>query len=98
MFEKQLAELIAQSRMVAQRSEGVAFFRAAKDLYQLTELEYLCVNIPLPAKSRCYTHCFYSDTDVKQFASTNLVDLKLADTTTGPVLIDLPISTSLVLP
>src|ERR1700760_3525271 len=75
MFEKQLAALIAQSRMIAQRSEGVAFFRLARDLYRLEEISYLCVNLPLPVKPKCYTHCFYSDTGVKQFASTNLITL-----------------------
>src|SRR5262249_14014854 len=98
MFERPIADLITQARMVAQRSEGVAFFRVAKDLYRLKQLIYLCLNIPLKAQVNCYTHCVYSDTDVQQFASTNRLDINLTKIPTESDSAESPPSHLLVLP
>jgi DNA-binding CsgD family transcriptional regulator len=75
MFDKLIKQLVGQSSMVAQRPEGVAFFRAAKDLYRLSTMTYVCVNISALPHRNQFAHCFYSDTCVKQFISRSPVDL-----------------------
>jgi DNA-binding CsgD family transcriptional regulator len=71
MFGKLLAELISHSSLVSERPEGVAFFRVAKDLYDLRSVSYLSCNIAVVAHAhkKGYAHCFYSDNCVKQFMS-----------------------------
>jgi DNA-binding CsgD family transcriptional regulator len=69
MFDTLLAQLVSQSSPVTQRPEGVAFFKVAKDLYRLANVTYVCVNISVIARRKHYTHCFYSDTCVRQFMS-----------------------------
>jgi DNA-binding CsgD family transcriptional regulator len=69
MFGKLITQIAGQSSMVAQRTEGVAFFRAAKDLYRLASITYVCANISAVRRRNQYAHCFYSDTCVKQFIS-----------------------------
>jgi DNA-binding CsgD family transcriptional regulator len=69
MFGKLITQIAGQSSMVAQRTEGVAFFRAAKDLYRLASITYVCLNISAVRRRNQYAHCFYSDTCVKQFIS-----------------------------
>jgi DNA-binding CsgD family transcriptional regulator len=43
----------------------VAFLRLAKDLYKLTSVAYLGVNIAVARQKNVYVHCTYSDTSVK---------------------------------
>jgi DNA-binding CsgD family transcriptional regulator len=61
--------LVGHCSLVAQRSEGAAFLRAAKDLYGLIGLKYACINLPAGERSRFFTHCVYSDVSVQQFRS-----------------------------
>jgi DNA-binding CsgD family transcriptional regulator len=78
MFGKLITQIAGQSSMVAQRTEGVAFFRAAKDLYRLASMTYVCVNISAVRRRNQYAHCFYSDTCVKQFISRGPLHLDCA--------------------
>ncbi len=65
MFESLLSKLVNVSSIEAQRAEGVAFFKAARSLYQVASLEYLGVNIPLSSHQKQFAHCTYSDTGVR---------------------------------
>jgi DNA-binding CsgD family transcriptional regulator len=75
MFDTLLAQIVRQSSPVTQRPEGVAFFKVAKDLYRLANVTYVCVNISVVSRQKHYTHCFYSDTCVRQFISQSLLRL-----------------------
>ena len=75
MFDALITQLVSHTSMVAQRAEGVAFFRVAKDLYRLASVTYFCANIPIVAREKYYAHCVYSDTYVKQFMSHNPLHL-----------------------
>ena len=77
MFETLHAYLTSHCSLVAERAEGVAFLRAAKDLYRLASVNYVCINISVGARSRYFTHCVYSDTCVKQFTSIDAVRFNL---------------------
>jgi DNA-binding CsgD family transcriptional regulator len=77
MFEALQAQLIGHCALVAERAEGVAFFLAAKDLYRLTNISYVCINISIAERSRYFVHCVYSDTRVKQFTSKEPVRFEL---------------------
>lgn len=69
MFEALQAHLVGNCALVAERPEGVAFFVAARHLYSLTSLNYVCINISVAERSRYFVHCIYSDTRVRQFTS-----------------------------
>jgi DNA-binding CsgD family transcriptional regulator len=69
MFEALQAHLVRNCALVAERAEGVAFFLAARHLYCLTSLNYICINISVAERSRYFIHCIYSDTRVRQFTS-----------------------------
>lgn len=77
MFDPLLAQLEGNSSPVIERAEGVAFFKAAKDLYRLADITYVCVNLCILARRKHFTHCFYSDTCVKQFTSQDPIVLSL---------------------
>jgi DNA-binding CsgD family transcriptional regulator len=69
MFEGLQAHLSSHCALVAERAEGVAFFLAARDLYRLKSINYVCINISVAERSRYFVHCIYSDTRVRQFTS-----------------------------
>jgi DNA-binding CsgD family transcriptional regulator len=73
MFETVQAHLESRCSLIAERAEGVAFFRAAKDLYRLASIKYVCINISSIGRSKYCTHCVYSDTYVKQFSSPDVI-------------------------
>jgi DNA-binding CsgD family transcriptional regulator len=68
--------LVGHCSLVAKRSEGAAFLRAAKDLYGLIGLKYACINLPEGERSRYFTHCVYSDVSVQQFRSKEAICLQ----------------------
>jgi DNA-binding CsgD family transcriptional regulator len=68
--------LAGHCSLVAQRSEGAAFLRAAKDLYGLIGLKYACINLPAGERSRYFAHCVYSDVSVQQFRSGEAICLQ----------------------
>jgi DNA-binding CsgD family transcriptional regulator len=65
MFDALLAQLISRTATLHQRPQGVAFLRLAKDLYKLTSVGYLGVNIAVARQKDVYVHCTHSDTSVK---------------------------------
>ena len=65
--------LVGHCSLVAERAEGAAFLRAAKDLYSLIGLKYVCINLPAGGRSRYFTHCVYSDVSVQQFRSSDAI-------------------------
>ena len=77
MFETLHATLLTQCALVAERAEGVAFFRVAKDLYGLASINYVCINISVSARASYFTHCVYSDACVKQFASNDAIRFEM---------------------
>ena len=77
MFETLHAALLTQCALVAERAEGVAFFRVAKDLYGLASINYVCINISVNARARYFTHCVYTDACVKQFASNAAIQFEM---------------------
>jgi DNA-binding CsgD family transcriptional regulator len=77
MFEALQAQLVGTCALVAERAEGVAFFVAARHLYGLTSLNYICVNISVADRSRYFVHCIYSDTRVRQFTSKEALRFEL---------------------
>jgi DNA-binding CsgD family transcriptional regulator len=85
MFETLLTSIVGMPSMEAERPEGAAFLKVAKDLYGLDCLAYLAVNIPAASPVPRYAHCSYSDADVRhcltrsQAASDPLSDLSLLD-------------------
>ena len=77
MFETLHATLLTRCALVAERAEGVAFFRVAKDLYGLASINYVCINISVNARVRYFTHCVYTDACVKQFASNAAIQFEM---------------------
>jgi DNA-binding CsgD family transcriptional regulator len=78
MFETLQAHLDSCCSLIAERAEGVAFFRAAKDLYRLGSIKYVCINISTIGRSKYCTHCVYSDTCVKQFSSPDAIRIPVS--------------------
>src|SRR3984893_5446623 len=79
MFDTLITQLASHASMVGERAEGVAFFRAAKDLYRLANVAYFCANISVVTRGKYYAHCVYSDTAVKQFMSQSPLHLDFAN-------------------
>src|SRR5262249_9038622 len=77
MFEALQAYLVSNCALVAERVEGVAFLLAAKHLYGLKSLNYICINISVAERQRYYVHCIYSDTRVRQFTSKEALRFEL---------------------
>ena len=50
--------VVGHCSLVAERAEGAAFLRAAKDLYNLIGLQYVCIN--LPAGGRDISHIAFT--------------------------------------
>jgi len=79
MFDALITQVVNHASLVGERMEGVAFFRAAKDLYRLASMTYFCANIPLPGPTKSYAHCAYSNTCIKQFRSQSFLHLDIAN-------------------
>jgi DNA-binding CsgD family transcriptional regulator len=75
MFDVLVEQLASHSSLVSRRDEGVAFFGVAKDLYRLENVTYICVNLPVVARSKHYTHCVYSDTAVSHYMSQQRIEI-----------------------
>jgi DNA-binding CsgD family transcriptional regulator len=89
MFEKLLGKIVGSSPNGTARAEGAAFLKVAKDLYRLTSLAYLGVNIPVISDATRYAHCSYSDSSVTQCVSEAAVSAEalaaLGQLTEGPM-------------
>lgn len=68
MFDTVFAHLITSGAAIRERPEGVAFFRAAKELYGFASISYLAFNIRVPSPNGFVLHCSYSETGVKHCA------------------------------
>jgi DNA-binding CsgD family transcriptional regulator len=79
MFEALEDHLDGHCVLVAERAEGVAFFLAARDLYGLTSISYVCINMSLAERSKYFVHCVYSDTRVREFSSKEPVRFELTN-------------------
>jgi DNA-binding CsgD family transcriptional regulator len=69
MFAGILAELVEDRSAVVERDKGVAFLSAAREIYRLSDIWYLCVNIPR-FSSGSFVHCSFSG-DMASQAITN---------------------------
>jgi len=77
-----LAEIVRDRAAIVERDKGVAFLSATRSIYHLTDLFYLCVNIPRQA-SRAFVHCAFSSDYASQaitpqpIAAAQLADLEI---------------------
>jgi DNA-binding CsgD family transcriptional regulator len=78
MFDNVLAQFEGLASAAAERAEGVAFLKAAKELYRLSEIAYCAINIPAAGPRTRYTHCYYSGTCIKQLVSSVRLSIDLA--------------------
>lgn len=69
MFRSVFKRLTCDSLEVGQRPDGVAFFKASKELYGFSSICYLGLNIHVPAQNGCLVHCMYTDTQVQHSLS-----------------------------
>jgi len=69
MLETIFNHLAGHSLEIRERSEGVAFLKAAKDLYGFSSIAYLGFNIDLAAPHGSLLNCCYSDTSVRHFVT-----------------------------
>jgi DNA-binding CsgD family transcriptional regulator len=63
-FDVVASALSKNCLQVSRRPEGVAFFKTARDLYQMQGITYFCIDIPSTKPKGVFSHCAYSDTDV----------------------------------
>jgi len=68
-----LLKTLNEHRRVTQRPQGVAFLNAAKELYDLAEIGYACVDIPILQGERRYSHCVYTGAFMGQWVSLQTV-------------------------
>jgi DNA-binding CsgD family transcriptional regulator len=64
-----LSEIVDDRSTVVERDKGVAFLLAAREIYRLSDIWYLCVNIPR-FSSGSFVHCSFSGNMASQ-AITN---------------------------
>lgn len=64
-----LSEIVDDRSAVVERDKGVAFLLAAREIYRLSDIWYLCVNIPR-FSSGSFVHCSFSGNMASQ-AITN---------------------------
>jgi DNA-binding CsgD family transcriptional regulator len=65
MFYRLFERLTGDCIEAHQRPDGVAFFKAAKELYGFSAIAYLGMNIEVLGRPGHYLHCEYSDSHVK---------------------------------
>jgi DNA-binding CsgD family transcriptional regulator len=73
MFEALLGKIVGVAPKSTERSEGAAFLKVARDLYGLSSVDYLGLNIPVTSATQRYAHCSYSDTSVRHCFSADAV-------------------------
>lgn len=77
MFEFLLDRIVGDCLDVQERTDGVAFFTAATELYGLSSLSYLGLNIEMPGpRQKCFLHCSYSDTHAKHCVTLAAVSIE----------------------
>src|SRR5262245_28476395 len=69
MFESMLHQLVRGARGIKERSEGVAFLRAAKSAYPISAISYVALNIPLRSHKDRFVQCALADSWAKHCVS-----------------------------
>lgn len=70
-----LSELVDDRSAVVERDKGVAFLLAARKIYQLSEISYLCINIPR-FSSGSFVHCAFSGDNASQAITPSPVPMQ----------------------
>lgn len=75
MLSGVLSEILDDRTAIVKRDKGVAFLLAAQKIYQLSELTYLCVNIPR-FSSGSFVHCAFSGDAASQAITAKPVPMQ----------------------
>lgn len=70
-----LSELVEDRSAVVERDKGVAFLSAAREIYRLSNIWYLCVNIPR-FSSGSFVHCSFSGDRASQAITSKAVPMQ----------------------
>jgi DNA-binding CsgD family transcriptional regulator len=70
-----LSELVDDRSVVVERAKGVAFLSAAREIYRLSDIWYLCVNIPR-FSSGSFVHCSFSGDMASQAITPKAVPMQ----------------------
>jgi DNA-binding CsgD family transcriptional regulator len=70
MLRGLLASIVEDRSAVVERDKGVAFLFAAREIYQLSDILYFCVNIPRRS-SGSFVHCAFSGEFASQAITTS---------------------------
>lgn len=70
-----LSELVEDRSAVVERAKGVAFLLAAREIYRLSDIWYLCVNIPR-FSSGSFVHCSFSGDMASQAITSKAVPMQ----------------------
>jgi DNA-binding CsgD family transcriptional regulator len=70
-----LSELVDDRSVVVERDKGVAFLLAAREIYRLSNIWYLCVNIPR-FSSGSFVHCSFSGDMASQAITSRAVPMQ----------------------
>jgi DNA-binding CsgD family transcriptional regulator len=93
VFEALLKKL-NENTLVTQRQQGVAFLNTARELYDLSEIGYACVNIPILQGERRYSHCIYTGAFMGQWVSLHALGARdlpeSGDTACATIVLKLP--------
>jgi len=75
MLASILSELVDDRSAVVERDKGVAFLSAAREIYRLSDIWYLCVNIPR-FSSGSFVHCSFSGDMASQAITAKAVPMQ----------------------
>lgn len=79
MFDCAFERLFGGSVEIHRRPDGVAFLKASKELYAVSSIAYMGLNIEIPARRGHYLHCAYSDSRVKHCTTLERVSIALVN-------------------
>lgn len=69
-----LSEIVEDRSAIVERDKGVAFLMAAREIYRLSDIWYLCVNIPR-FSSGSFVHCAFSGDMASQAITAKAVPM-----------------------
>ncbi|AGK59121.1 transcriptional activator protein [Hyphomicrobium denitrificans 1NES1] len=69
-----LSEIVDDRSTVVERDKGIAFLMAAREIYRLSDIWYLCVNIPR-FSSGSFVHCAFSGDMASQAITSRAVPM-----------------------
>ncbi len=73
MFTSLFLSLLQGKTFCAERSEGIAFFKAAQGLYRLKTMSYMALNIPARENEAAFLHVAYSDRAVRHARTADAI-------------------------